>query len=188
MTTPTTLTKNTTEILLRLSILIFWFMLGVETFAIVRTAPELEKSLPALLFVGSCFLGFGVAFWHNTCNIAVQTLGWRPVLLLAFQASCGFTVSTELMYIVAAEIPLVLPARAAFNWIIVQTLLMSAWIFWLDHTGQGNLTFMRLPLPHLVVVLLTNVEMSAIHAFAFFMGFLAASEARGRREAERLNA
>lgn len=37
-------------------------------------------------------------------------------------------------------------------------------------------------------MLLTDMEVFAIHGFAFFMGYLAASEARGRRAAERLNA
>jgi nitrate reductase NapE component len=58
------------------------------------------------------YLGFGAAFWYNTRDIAFQALGWRPILLLAFQAAYGFIISTYLLYIVAAEIPLVLPARA----------------------------------------------------------------------------
>jgi signal transduction histidine kinase len=71
----------------------------------------------------------------------------------------------------------------------VQTLLLTAWIFWLDQTGQGNLTFLQIPqLPHVLVIILTDIEVFAIHAFAFFMSYLAASEARRRRDAERLNA
>ena len=148
-----------------------------------------EKSVPPLAFSILAFLGFGAAFWYNTRDISVQSLGWRPVLLLGFQAACGFTASTDLLYIVAAEIPLVLPARAASIWIMVQTTLLTAWIFWLDHAGIGNLTFLPLPqLPHTLVVVLTDIGVFAVHAFAFFMGYLITSEARGRRAAERLNA
>jgi signal transduction histidine kinase len=177
------------ETLLRVSVLVFWFMLGVESFAAPLPAGDAEKSLISLVFAVIGFLGFGLAFWLNTGNIAFQSLGWRPVLLLAFQTISGFFINSDLLYIVAAEIPLVLPARAATIWIITQTLLLTAWIFWLDQTGQGQVSFMPLPqLPHFLVILITDIGVFAIHAFAFFMGYLAASEARGRRAAERINA
>ncbi len=178
-----------TETLLRSSVLIYWLILGVQTF-VPPIAQQIAEHTLSSWFVGmAIFLGFGWAFWYNTRDIACQTLSWRPVLLLAFQTLCGFIISTDLLYIVAAEIPLVLPARAASIWIIVQTLLLTAWIFWLDQSGLGNLTFLSLPqLPHLAVVILTDIGVFALHGFAFFMGYIGASEARGRRAAERLNA
>ncbi len=180
--------RITTETLLRISAMVFWLILAVQNLA--APIPEgTENSVPPFAFSVVAFLGFGAAFWFNTRDIAFQSLGWRSILLLAFQSACGFTASTDLLYIVAAEIPLVLPARAAFMWIIGQTTLLTAWIFWLDQTGTGNLTFLPLPqLPHTLVVILTDIGVFAVHAFAFFMGYLATSESRGRRAAERLNA
>jgi signal transduction histidine kinase len=164
-------------------------MLGVQIFA--APPPDSEGPLVphSLFFAITAYMAFGLAFWFNTRNIAFQSLSWRPILLLGYQAACGFVISTDLLYIVAAEIPLAVPARAASIWITVQTLLLTLWIFWLDQTGQGHLEFLPLPqLPHLVVIVLTDIGVFAIHGFAFFMGYLAASEARGRRVAERLNA
>lgn len=181
--------KPTTEMLLRLSVMVFWLMQGVETFANPQFLTETSANPMHLPLAIGLFLGFGLAFWHNTRNIAVQTLAWRPLLLLTFQVVVGSIIRTDLLYIVAAEIPLVLPNRAASIWIGIQTLLLTAWIFWLDQTGQGDLEFMPLPqLPHIAVILLTDLGVFAGHGFAFFMGYLAASEARGRRSAERYNA
>lgn len=181
--------KPSTETFLRLSVLAYWFMLSVETFAMQATLVEEALKPRPLFFTMAGLLGFGLAFWYNTRNIAVQSTAWRPILLLVYQATCGFLLNNELIYIVAAEIPLVLPPRIASFWIVIQALLLTVWIFWLDHTGLGQLSFLPLPqLPHFVVVLLTNIEGVAISGFAFFMGYLAASEARGRRAAERLNA
>lgn len=181
-------TRLTTENLLRGSVLVYWLILGVQIFA--APVPQgVVNSAASLTFALVAYLGFGLAFWVNTRDIPFQILGWRTILLLVYQAGCGFIISTELLYIVAAEIPLVLPARAANTWIILQTLLLTAWIFWLDQTGQGNLVFLQLPqLPHVLVIILTDIGVFAIHAFAFFMGYLATSESRGRRAAERLNA
>ena len=182
-------TKMPPETLLRLSVLIFLFMQGVENFANPDPAEDTTTEFLQRLGTTALILGFGLAFWYNTRNIAFQALAWPSMLLLAFQATCGFVIHSNLLYIVAAEIPLVLPARAASTWIISQTLLLTAWIFWLDQTGQGNLVFLSFPqLPHLLVILLTDIAVFAMHGFAFFMGYLVVSEARGRRAAERCNA
>lgn len=189
MQKPPQKTALSTQTLLRVSVLIFWLMLGMQIFfQPVKDAKNLLLPLSQLFAMGLS-LAFALAFWYNTRNIARQSLAKLPMLLLVIQTLCGFIVCTDFLYIVAAEIPLVLPARAAFLWITGQTLLLTAWIFWLDQYGQGNLVLMNLPeIPHIVVILLTDIALFAIHAFAFFMGYLAASEARGRQAAERLNA
>jgi len=189
MQKPPQKTALSTQTLLRVSVLIFWLMLGMQIFfQPVKDTKNLLLPLSQLFAMGLS-LAFALAFWYNTRNIARQSLAKLPMLLLVIQTLCGFIVCTDFLYIVAAEIPLVLPARAAFLWITGQTLLLTAWIFWLDQYGQGNLVLMNLPdIPHIVVILLTDIALFAIHAFAFFMGYLAASEARGRQAAERLNA
>ncbi|NOS73025.1 MAG: sensor histidine kinase [Methyloglobulus sp.] len=175
------------ETLLRFSVMVFWVMLGVQVFTATATKEEANYFFPPFISIFG-FLGFGPAFWINTRNIAFQKPGWQPALLLAYQALCGFMINTDLLYIVAAEIPLVLPGRMAFTWIVVQNLMLIAWVLWLDHIG-GPVSFLELPqLPHFLNVVLTHFSVFSIHAFAFFMGYLAASEARGRRDAERLNA
>ena len=101
-------TRLTTENLLRGSVLVYWLILGVQIFA--APVPQgVVNSAASLTFALVAYLGFGLAFWVNTRDIPFQILGWRTILLLAYQAGCGFIISTELLYIVAAEIPLVLP-------------------------------------------------------------------------------
>jgi signal transduction histidine kinase len=184
--------KLPTETLLRLSVLVFWLMIGVQIFTpllveesgVIAKPSNFEIALSAIQF-----LGFGLAFWLNTRNIAFQSTKWLPILLLGYQALCGFTLHTDLLYIVAAEIPLVLPGRTAVIWIVIQTWLLAILVYSLDSVGTP-LDLMILPqkLPHWLVLLLTDIAVFAVHAFAFFMGYLAASEARGRRLAERVNA
>lgn len=176
-----------TETLLRACMLTIWFMMGV---ALLGGPPPpagafTDTNRPFAVLAG---LGFGAALWFNTRDMARQSLEWRPIALLAFQSACGFTLSTDLLYLVSAEIPLVLPGRPALIWIGAQTLLLVLWVYWMDQIG-APLQFMDLPqLPHGWVVALTDIAVFAGHGFAFFMGYLAASEARGRRAAERLNA
>lgn len=176
-----------TETLLRGCMLVLWFMIGVAVFGarpLPTESPEPLKSTGAI----ALFLGFGLAFWFNTRRIAPHRLERRAMVLLAFQFASGLIVHTDLLYLVAAQIPLVLPGRAALIWIVCQTLLLFVGIFWLDSMG-APLQLMQLPrLSHVYLILLTDITVFAGHGFAFFMGYLAASEARGRRAAERLNA
>ncbi|NOU43430.1 MAG: response regulator transcription factor [Methyloglobulus sp.] len=111
--------------------MLYWFMLGIQILLPSQPYEAAKHLLPWYLEV-MVFLGFGPAFWFNTRNIAVQSLDWLPLLLLSSQAIAAFTINSDLIYIVAAEIPLVLPARAAVIWIVVQNLPLTALIFWVD--------------------------------------------------------
>lgn len=187
-TKPSALPKTSTVTLLRITVMFYWCMLGIHLLVPTQSY-EAAKHLLPWYFEVLVFLGFGPAFWLNTRNITAQSLDWQPVLLLGSQAVAAFTIDMDLLYIVAAEIPLVLPARAAIIWIVFQNLPITAWIFWLDQTRSAELHYVNIPqLPHLLIVLLSFVAVYTFHVFAFFMGRLIASEARGRQEAERLNA
>jgi signal transduction histidine kinase len=191
MTTTTkqsALSKTSTVTLLRVTVMLYWFMLGIQIFVPSQPYEAAKHLLPWYLEV-MVFLGFGPAFWVNTRNIAVQSLDWLPLLLLSSQAIAAFTINSDLIYIVAAEIPLVLPARAAVIWIVVQNLPLTALIFWVDQAYGAEIHYPKIPLlPHPLIVLLSFMSIYAFNAFAFFMGRLVVSEARGRRAAERLNA
>lgn len=176
-----------TETLLRSCMLVLWFMMGVAIYGAPPSPTETVMPLERTAAI-ALYLGFGVALWFNTRHIAPHALERASMALLAFQAACGFTLHTDLLYLVAAQIPLALPGRAALTWIVCQTALLFVWILLLDSLG-APLQFMQLPqLPHLAVILMTDLGVFAGHGFAFFMGYLAASEARGRRAAERINA
>lgn len=176
-----------TETLLRSFMLAFWLMTGIASFA---APPELPAFLVPMHYgvALAIYLGFGWALWLNTRRIAGQVAEPWTMARLALQAAAGFIVNTDLLYLVAAETALVLPGRVAGIWMLAQGVLLSLWIYCLDQMG-ARLVFMPLPqLPHLAVMLLTDVAVFSAHGFAFFMGYLAASAIRGRRAAERLNA
>jgi two-component system sensor histidine kinase DesK len=176
-----------TETLLRSFMLAFWLMVGIASFA---APPELPAFLVPMHYgvALAIYLGFGWALWINTRCLAGQVAEPWVMARLGLQAAAGFTLNSDLLYMVAAETALVLPGRTAGIWMLVQGVLFSVWIYCLDQMG-ARLVLMPLPqLPHLVVMLLTDVAVFSGHGFAFFMGYLAASEIRGRRAAERLNA
>jgi signal transduction histidine kinase len=102
--------------------------------------------------------------------------------LLIFQMALS-TFSSELMYIVAVELPLMMPIRRALKWLAVQcailialttTILVQGW----DFVPADSLTHA----PPAIAVPGTVLYMLAWMFLAFGAGHLAASEARGRIE------
>lgn len=183
-----TFPKISTENLLRITVMFYWFIAGIQMMISTEPYVASQHLLPWYLET-VVYLGFGPAFWLNTRNITVQTLNWQSVALLCIQAITAFSTNINLIYVVAAEIPLVLPTHAAVNWVMAQNIPITAWIFWIDQTRSEFMHYPNLPqLPHALIVLLGFMEIYAFHAFAFLMGQMIAAEARGRREAERLNA
>jgi signal transduction histidine kinase len=175
--------------LLRIAGLAAWAMIGVLSFGAGSSPPDAGFNTTILRSLMSvCLGGFGLAFWYNTRVIPQRSIEPIQLALLAFQAATGFIFNTDLLYIVAAEIPLVLPSRVAVYWMAGQSLLLMIWIYWLDRQGFP-LEFPTLPgLPHALAILMSLLFVLAFQGFAFYAGHFAATESRGRREAERMNA
>jgi signal transduction histidine kinase len=179
------------QTLLRGTGLFAWGLVGVQTFA--QKAPPMPPELPSWFvpavdaFVLAAFLAFGWAFWRNTRGPGALP-SRAGVILLAVQVVLALTVSTDLLFLVAAEIPFVLPDREAFVWIGAQAALTAVAAVLLSGT-EG---FEPLPglshLPWPVVVGLTSLSVVGWEVFAFCAGYMAASEGRRGRELARVNA
>ena len=107
-----------------------------------------------------------------------------PVLLLAVQLLLALAISSDLLYLVAAEIPFVLRGRAALGWFSGQALLTAAAAF---SAAEIELLAGAVGLPRPAAVALSVLSAIAWQALAFSAGFIAAAEARRRRELARLN-
>ncbi|SJM90106.1 sensor histidine kinase [Crenothrix polyspora] len=176
-----------TQTLLRAIVICYWVILGMLVLAPSQPYVAAKHLLPRPWEV-VVFLSFGPAFWLNTRNIAVQKLHWKPIVLLAVQAVAAYAIDMKLIHVVATQVPFVLPARAALIWIVLEYIPITAWIYWVVTTGGSGVHYVNSPiLPQPLNLLLSYLSLYAFHLFSYFQGRLAVAEARGRREAERLN-
>lgn len=177
-----------TQTLLRTIVMCYWVMLG--TLVLTPTAPyDAAKHLLPQHWDIVVYLCFGPAFWLNTRDISVQSLNWKPIVLLAIQALAAFTIDMKLIHVVATQVPMVLPTRAAIVWIMLEYIPITAWVYWMTEIGGTGVKYVLSPiLPQSMNILLSYLSLYAFHLFSYFQGLLVVAEARGRREAERLNA
>lgn len=177
--------------LLRFAGLFAWALIGVQTFADVEQlrAPQVPGWIAWLaLAVGiALHVAFGAAFWANTRLRSVPR-GRAPWVLLGLQVALALLLSTDLLILVAAQVPLALTPRAASLWLAVQLALTLAVAAALAPGDSFELAAGLAALPRPVAVVLTVTVLVAWQLFAFGGGFLAASEARGRLELARVHA
>jgi len=184
--------------------LVAWAMVGFDTFLTVsreiegKLIAEMPEGVPGELLprimgwmtaafwvVGlAAFLAFGLAFRATTRRIRDRAAR-GPVLLLVVQLGLALAISSDLLYLVAAEIPFVLRGGAALTWFGAQALLTAAAAF---STDEIELLSGAVGLPQPTAVALSALSAIAWQALAFSAGFIAAAEARRRRELVRLNA
>jgi signal transduction histidine kinase len=184
--------------------LLAWAMVGVETFLGFahdideQLLPYIASALPpelapraigvSVLVVWvvalALFAAFGVAFRVTTSSVA-HAVSVRQAALLAAQVLLALAVSTDLLFLVAAEIPFVLPDRWAFLWFGTQGALTVVAAFLADPIEL-------LPgvegLARPVAVGVTALSALAWQGLAFAAGIIAVGEMRRRRELSRLNA
>jgi signal transduction histidine kinase len=129
-------------------------------------------------------IGFALAFWWNTRSDGSAGASKTGVILLVFQLAM-FTSAPELAFIVAAELPFMMPVRQALKWIAVQSaaLVMLAWVAVAAGDYVPADALVHTPLA--ISVPGTILYMLAWMFLAFGAGYLAASEARGHRELAR---
>lgn len=171
-------------------------MFAITTESLLRIAGLLVLLLSALFYVNAVapqtlmewvraslyLITFAVCFWMSTRKIPVQKESSLSFLLLLAQAVAGMAFSTNLMYVVAIEAPLILKRHHAIWWIAGQIIVYTLWLLFLwklDVKGftVGDNSF---------VFGLFNI--SVWQFFAFIISWFAANEARSRQKSGQLNA
>lgn len=131
-------------------------------------------------------VGFGLAFWWNTRNVGTGKPGKAGLILLVFQMALS-TFAPELAFIIAGELPLMMPVRQALKWLTAQSCALIALgavaVAAGDFVPADTLTHT----PLAISVPGTLLYMLAWTSFAFGAGYLAATEARVHRDLARTN-
>jgi signal transduction histidine kinase len=132
-------------------------------------------------------IGFGVAFWWNTRETGRESPSKASIALLVAQFALSL-LFTETMYLVAAQLPFMMPIRAARKWLAAMCglliVLSVAAVLAGDFVPVDSLTHSPLAIsaPGTVLYMLTWI------LFAFGGGYLAVSETRNYRELARIHA
>ena len=180
------------QTVLRVAGVVAWVLVGAQTLA--RVPPVRPAAVPvAAMWIGNAvvlafFLAFGIAFWINTARVQPARPSRRSVLLLVLQAVLGCMVHTDLMMIVAAEVPFVFTGRAAARWMAGQVLVMVFVGLGLAAIGHFEAAEGLAHLDRPVTVVLTMGSVLSWQVFAFAGGYLATNATRARDELARVNA
>lgn len=188
--------KLTVVQLLRIAGLLAWLMYPIGMIALFVAQPvPLEATPPgewndAVAIVS--LLVFGPCFWINMRSIPVSTPSKHHFILLALQLAAAMGVSmcvgsAGLMYVVAAEIPLVMKREQSIKWMAAQALLTLPWTWLIYESGLFAKVSEFESLPPSLLIGVTALIVITWQVFAFTVGWLAADEARHRRELARLN-
>jgi signal transduction histidine kinase len=162
-----------------------WYTLAAKTASAGHTAQSVPLGL--WLFEIVLCVGFGAIFWRNTRRVGSEKPGRAGIVLLVFQtALCTF--APELAIILAAELPLMMPVRQAFKWLIAQAAVLLALTAAAVMAGDFVPTETLTHAPLAISVPGTVLYMLAWMSFAFGAACLAAGETRNRRELARANA
>jgi signal transduction histidine kinase len=188
--------KLTVVQLLRIAGMLAWLMYPIWFIVMLTAHPdpmgvsssEDWEGVVALLSL----LVFGVCFWGNMRDIPVSAPSRQHFILLALQLVSAMGVSmfvgdSGLMYVLAAEIPLVMKREQSIKWISVQALLTLPWTWLIYETGHFVQVSELQALPPALLIGVTALVVISWQLFAFTIGWLAADEARHRRELARLN-
>jgi signal transduction histidine kinase len=182
--------------LLRIAGMMAWLMYPVGMIVMFVNQPVPLEATPsgdwkdAVAIVS--LLVFGPCFWFNMRNIPVSTPSKHHFILLALQLAAAMGVSmcvgdTGLTYVVAAEIPLVMKRDQSIKWMAVQALITLPWTWLIYESGLFAKVSEFQSLPPALLIGVTALVVITWQGFAFTIGWLAADEARNRRELARLN-
>lgn len=141
-------------------------------------------------------LAFATAFWASTR--ATPRPARMGAALLVAQFFLGLVTDPDLLIIVAAELPFVLPLRPALTWLAVQSTGIALLSMYAANTVQFSLTASigtdavptapPAPLPLGAIFVMEVLTDVAWQAFAFCMGYVAAAERGGRMRLARVHA
>ncbi len=137
---------------------------------------ELTVLLFLIAYVALMVL-FGLLFWLRTGSAAARRPAWQGRAMLAAQMAIALSYPHSLLYLVAAELGLVLGLRSGLRWLALQVLLLVLLVLaplpGNDSTRSDG--WVR-------EVLLELGTMALWQGIAFGIGHMAAVERRGRIE------
>ncbi len=170
-----------------------FFQLGREKLAVL-THGQLDASQVEVVFWAAVAahvvfsVAFLAAFWWTTRPLAQDRPERLRFVLLALQVVFGLLVSTDVLYIVAAEMGYLLPTRVGLAWLgasmLVAALFVHSWAF-----GEGKEWKREIgDVPPAAAFVLGLASIGGWALFAYGMGYLAAAENRSRRALSYANA
>ncbi|MFN8547426.1 MAG: sensor histidine kinase [Candidatus Eisenbacteria bacterium] len=175
--------SSATLLALRIAMTVAWAWIAVTTLV----GPGARSGLA----LGWQLLGFGgfiVALWANLHRAPRARTTPRIWLLLGVQLLAGITMATDLMLIVAMELPLVLKPRNAVVSFVGLLALFTAVGLAMARAGQFVAAPELAGVPPQLQVGLTLGLVAGWELLAFCGGMLAATEIRARRDVDRLAA
>jgi signal transduction histidine kinase len=155
--------------------------------AIARNAhAQIIVELAFCTLILATSIGFGAAFWWNTRETGREIPSKTSIALLLVQLALSF-LFTETLYLVAAQLPFMMPVRAARKWLAAMCGILIAIsclaIFAGDFVPVDSLVHspLAISVPGTILYMLTWI------LFAFGGGYLAVSETRNHRELARVH-
>lgn len=175
-------------IILRVAALAAWALIALEVLAAEFARPGVTILSPRVAASIVVLALFGAALWSNLSRGSGPRATRRGVLLLVLQTALTLLSSTDLFYVLALELPLVLPPRHAATWFGGQVALTLAIGAVLAAHGRFQVTASLAGLPIPLQVALSLGSTLAWQLLAFAGGYLAATEIRAHAEVRRLMA
>ena len=134
------------------------------------------------------FVAFVAAFWRTTRPLAEDRPERVRFVLLAVQVVLCLLLTTDVLYIVAAEVGYLLPTRAGLAWLgasmLIAAILVHSMVFGEDDAWKRDIA----DIPPPAAFILGFGSICVWSFFAYAMGHLAASENRSRRALSYANA
>lgn len=174
-------------------------LLAIAVLAVIATTKEtlspevvgthLSTATIVAVLAAENVIGFGffaLAFWKLAARSAPRT-DRRTLLVLVAQLALALVVHTDLLILLAAELPLALTRRAARTWLALQLAATTLYCVALWGRPSFEVVGGLERAPYALAFVLTTVSVVTWQTVAFAIGMLAATERSARREAETVN-
>ena len=184
--------------------LLAWAVVGVTMCAAIarrldrellpKAPPQLSATALGVMtavfwtLVVSLLVVFAVSFCVNTRRVQPSPPSRLSLVLLVVQVVLALAMTSDLLFIVAAEIPFVLAGRSAVAWISGQLLVSLGAGVAAVASGDWEPVAGVAGYPVAVAATLTIASALSWQLLAFCAGHIAATESRGRRELARVHA
>lgn len=173
---------------LRLAAFGAWLSVAVTVLITIWPGSSRASGWGNFWLVLTLLIAFGAALMHCLRRPSTATLTMGTYALLLAQSVVAMTVSSDLLYVLALELGLVLPRRVAWRWFALQLIatLVLALVLIQDGSFVGSEALRAMPKRWQVA--LTLAEVLGWQLLAFAGGMVAATHIRALVEVRRLMA